>query len=133
MIGWLKSRLLRERRKLASQTYRAATDLEVPLKALMMDGIVIKHFYNEAEKSSVSLAEALASGKKINEDLIESTLNVNKNMRRLYDVYGRKDRGSFDAAYAPLGGWKMYFEDHTTSECELTYINDMRNLAEDQW
>ena len=65
VIGWLKFRLLRERRKLASQTYRAATDLKVPLKAQMMDGIVIKNFYNEAEKILFRWPRLLPQAKKL--------------------------------------------------------------------
>jgi hypothetical protein len=37
-------------------------------------------------------------------------LEINKNLRRLYDATASKHLTGFDAAHTPPGGWDFYFE-----------------------
>lgn len=56
----------------------------------------------------------LRSGQRLTNQDVDRALKINKDLRRFYDRNHHPDRAGFDQAYAPLGGWDMYFEDNGT-------------------
>jgi hypothetical protein len=54
----------------------------------------------------------LREGERLTHEDIERALKINNDLRRFHDHNHHPGRGGFDQTYTPLGGWKMYFEDH---------------------
>lgn len=75
--------------------------------------------YEEAKLFSSYCIRKLAVGEKLDTNEIDAALKMNKELRRLYDQFGRNGRGAFEQVYQPLGGWDYYFRQH---ENELSYL-----------
>lgn len=108
MFGWLRRRLEREHAKLVYQNCAAAEDGELKIYVLVNGGT--PEHLEEMLFASQDHRAHIRSGKKLSHKQIEIALELNKNLRRLYDQNARKGRGSFDDVYQPLGGWSGYFE-----------------------
>lgn len=76
----------------------------------MMSGHDAQSEYENAKNFASFFMRKIARGDKLNADEIDSAFKINKELRRLFDTFGRQDRGEFDQIYRPLGGWKFYFE-----------------------
>lgn len=110
MFGWLKRRIVSERRRLAWQNFEAAHDGEMKILCGMYGNWDGFDGYDPARKFAEYFIEKLASGERLSTDDMDAALKLNKGLRRLYDEHGRKGRGTFDAVYQPLLGWTDYFE-----------------------
>jgi hypothetical protein len=110
VFGWLKRRLAFEHRKLAYQTFKAATDPEMPFLCSAKGGVDASSDFDRAERIAVSLIIVTSEGVVPKAELVSEAFAANKDMRRYFDHFGRKDRGSFDTLYRPLMDWKDYFE-----------------------
>ncbi|MGQ3101487.1 MAG: hypothetical protein ACT6Q5_12040 [Sphingopyxis solisilvae] len=121
----MKRKLLREQRQLSYQLFVASTDQEMLLACLVKGGIDLREQYQGYELIASRLITDLAAGKKPSVDLIDASLVAHKELRHLYDQFGRSDRGSFDVVYRPLGGWKAYFERCSN---ELHCIEEMQSI-----
>jgi hypothetical protein len=69
----------------------------------------------------------LANDSKPTTKIIVAVFDANKDMRRIYDKFGRKDRGSFDQVYQPLGGWSDYFD---RSSDEIHLIENQKEIRD---
>jgi hypothetical protein len=118
MFGWLKRRLEIQHRKLAYQTFKAAIDPEMPFLCLTKGGTDFTHTFNNAETFAAKLIRDIAKGSKPTTEIIGAVFDANKDMRRIYNEFGRKDRGTFDQVYQPLEGWTEYF-DRSSNEVHL--------------
>ncbi|HMG48754.1 MAG TPA: hypothetical protein VK614_15005 [Allosphingosinicella sp.] len=112
MFRWLRRRLDREHCKLIYQNFAAATDSELRTYMLFngedtmpLDAIVL--ITNEQR-------HRMRAGQRLTNEDVDRALTINKDLRRFHDHNHHPDRGGFDQTYAPLGGWKMYFEDNGT-------------------
>jgi len=85
----------------------------------MKGGVDLTNFYQGWARQANEFAEKFAHCGALSSRELEAGLATNKDLRRLYGLYGRKERGSFDQVYQPLGGWDFYFEGN---ESDLHYI-----------
>lgn len=110
VFSWLKRRLKYEHRKLAIQNFKAAHDPEMKTLAGLYGAWDAFDGYDDAKAFSRHLLNQIISDQSLSANEIDLALNLNKDLRRLYDQIGRKSRGSFDQIYQPFGGWKRHFE-----------------------
>lgn len=127
MFGWLKRKLETQHRKLAYQTFKAATDPEMPFLCLANGGVDFRYTFDKAEIVASKLIMDLSKKVKPSTGIIGAVFDANKDMRRIYDEFGRKGRGSFDQVYQPLGGWPDYFE---RSMDETHIIENQREIRD---
>lgn len=122
----------RELRMLAYQTFKAATDSSMPFLCWSKGGAYIPEIYEAFELTSTELIVCLAAGEAASLELREHCFDANRHLRRNYDQYGLVGGKTFDQKYAPLGGWKDYFQ-RTSSELYLIeQLADIRKqIAED--
>ena len=125
MFGWLKRKMHREHRKLAYQNFEAAHDPEMKTLAGLNGEWAAFDSYDAARQFSVDFIYRLSGEGGASKEDIAAALDLNKDLRRVFDAIGRKDRGSFDAVYRPLGGWPFYFERH---DCEVSLIERMKEI-----
>ncbi|MGV3731744.1 MAG: hypothetical protein ACO1NN_13420 [Sphingopyxis sp.] len=85
----------------------------------MAKGFDAYETYEEAKLFSSYCIRKLAGGETLDTIEIDAALKLNKELRRLYDQFGRNGRGAFELIYQPLGGWHDYFRRH---ENELSYL-----------
>lgn len=110
MFGWLKRRMHQEHRKLAYQNFEAAHDPEMKTLAGLKGEWAAYDSYDNACKLSSEFILRMSEPGGTKPDDIDAALKLNKELRRIFDAIGRKDRGDFDRVYRPLGGWPDYFE-----------------------
>jgi hypothetical protein len=54
----------------------------------------------------------MRAGQRLTNADVDRALEINRDLRRFHCHNHHPDRSGFDRAYAPLGGWEMYFEDN---------------------
>ncbi len=121
----MKRRQALEHRKLAWQNFRASHDPEMKTIAGFKGDWDAFDGYDSARDFSKYFATQLASGEKLTSDDIDAALVMNKGLRALFDQHARKGRGTFDALYRPLEGWKRYFE---REDNEMHLINRQKKI-----
>ena len=116
MFGWLRKRQEKELLKLLDQNFRASdylltnlTDVDLKPKSLA--------FLKQANEQARSLLMLGKRVKNMPSSAVHDWLNVNKDLRRIYDQshadllssgYGK----NFDDQFTPLLGWDRYFDEH---------------------
>jgi hypothetical protein len=126
MFGWLKRRLASEHRKLAYQTFKAATDPEMPFLCFAKGGVDAKSDFESAERIAVSLILVTSEGAVPKDELVSDAFRANKDMRLYFDHFGRKERGSFDNLYRPLMDWKDYFKANSNEKHLIESMVEIR-------
>ncbi|MDZ4098717.1 MAG: hypothetical protein U1E13_08440 [Methylophilaceae bacterium] len=114
VFSFFKRRLQFEHRKLAIQNFKAAHDPEMKTLAGLHGEWDAFESYDGAKAHSKIFLRQIIDGLELSSEDIDVAFKINKGLRYLYDKIGRPNRGSFDKVYQPLGGWKNYFERHST-------------------
>ena len=97
----------------------------------MMKGHDAYAEYEGARDFAAFLIRKLSRELELEADEVDAAFRINKELRRLFDVYGRRDRGGFDQVYQPLGGWKRYFERNEQDVGEIERYEEIQKEVQE--
>jgi hypothetical protein len=106
-VGWLTKRLLREQSKLLCQNGKAA---EGTLAGYFHADPVTQSWLAAISREVRETSLRYEPHERLSPDDLERQLQINRELRRLYDTTASRYLENFDTAHTPLGGWKFWFE-----------------------
>ena len=109
MFGWLKKRQLNEQKKLLFQNGMASSSsLRSYFEAKGDQERVarLKEFENENRR----IARAVSDDEVASPEDTRKLLDMNRELRRLFDQTAMRHVGSFDDSYKPILGWNEYYK-----------------------
>ena len=108
MFSWLKRKRSNEQKKLLYQNGFAAGALQGYFEGVGDMTTVAR--LQELEEENRRIALSAAEGQPVSPDDTEILLDMNKELRRLFDQTATRHVDTFDNAYKPPLGWDEYYK-----------------------
>lgn len=107
MFGWLKRRKDRELRMLI---YQNSCATEATLAGYFSDDPEMSRLLNRLCSMNAAIEGDFHRLGTLQAEQVDSLLQINREVRRIYDTTASRMMESFDQAHTPMMGWDIYLD-----------------------